>query len=138
MARYFPLVLFAAMMVGCELLGTDNTLVFKTDRDEYNPGQIVVVEVGNRLASPVGLNLCFTYLSLERQTDDGWEPTSAYGGERPNTVCTAIQLAVRPGNSSTGTFHLPDNQGNGTYRITTRFEINNESVWANTNSFDIR
>ncbi len=136
---YLAILLILVIATGCDLVGAKNDLTFKSDREAYEAGEAVEVEVQNELRSEVGMNLCFVYLELETQTsDNNWVPTGAYGGDIPDLACTAILYRGSPGRSLSGVFHLPQNQPAGTYRFSTDLEVNNEFVRAQTNTFVIR
>ena len=138
--RIFTLILLcsAVFVAGCDTMVSDGELVFRTDKPSYTAGDVVVVEVDNGLETEVGMNLCFAYLNLEKQLENGdWTPTHVYGNESENQVCTAALYLVQPGNSLSGTFHLPISQATGRYRITTDLELQGDRFEAETIPFVI-
>ena len=138
--RTIPLlVILLFVFLGCDSVGPEGSdIQFETSESLYNPGDQVSVTLDNNTASQLGLNLCFAFLTLERRTDSrSWEQVPVGLGPDENTFCTAIMHHIPPGSSSGGVAFLPDDLSAGTYRITTRLEIDGEPTQEETNTFEV-
>lgn len=138
---YLILLSIAQLLSGCGVFEDEDEgdVRFITDGDSYQTGEIVTLELQNKSANRIGLNLCVVYLELERLDDGHWSELEG-GLERPggNNVCTAEQRMLGPGQSVKEDVLLSPVVQPGTYRISTEIEVNGgKSRVVQTNEFRV-
>lgn len=106
--------------------------------DSYAPGDQVTVEIRNGGAVDVGYNICYAFLTLERQVADAWEQLQVGLGPEPQAPCTTQLDLLAPGARDEATAYLPHDLGPGTYRIATGVEIGPELAVLETEPFEVR
>jgi hypothetical protein len=79
-----------------------------------SPGDSIALTLDNGAAEAVGYNLCTS--TLERQTDDGWQPVPA------DRVCTMELRMLEPGQRADFPLQLQPELTAGAYRFSTRIE----------------
>ena len=110
-------VLLLALLPACQTTPAPEAPApgFSTDRGRYAPGEEVQLHLENRTDQTIGYNLCFS--GLQRQAGQGWEPV-----HDPETVCTAIQHGLEPGERASYARTLKTDLPGGTYRFITEIE----------------
>ena len=104
-------------------------VTFRTAKSTFTPGEDVVLALSNGSPHPLGYNLCFLFVELERYTR-GWTAVSIKRGPDPITgvyiQCDAMMYGIEPGGTATGRWPLPDTLTAGTYRLATRLWVRPE------------
>ena len=106
----------------------------RTDSQIYSAGDTVKIELK---AGPrtVGYNLCFAYLTLQRQSDFDWE--DAPMRSHRNTACLSIQNLLQPFRRASGTLSLRPDLAPGLYRITHEIEVDGDRYLVASNTFTV-
>ncbi|MDX1439056.1 MAG: immunoglobulin-like domain-containing protein [Rubricoccaceae bacterium] len=111
--RLFLAALSLIWFAGCGLLGlSSESLIFRTDAEEYSAGEIVRLSMENRSSHPFEMgNFC--HARVERRGDDRWirvTPPEGYG-------CTSELVILAPDERLEMDFRLYDDLEPGRYRL---------------------
>lgn len=139
LTRFSVVIPLMLSLVGCDSFEAQNEISFETAETVYSAGEQVDILLENNSKKDIGLNLCFAFLSLERQvSSEGWESLSANLSQDPDTACNANMLIISPAMTNGGVAFLPDDQPPGVYSIVTDIEIENNRHQVRTNVFEIK
>lgn len=118
---YMRVSILAAIVMtiaACQATGTQGggeAVALELSRVPTAPGEEVTLELINGSSTAVGYNLCTS--TLVRQVDGTWSPVPS------DRVCTMELRSLQPGENDRFTLALPVDLGPGTYRFTTRIEV---------------
>lgn len=99
----------------------------RTDAASYRPGDKAIVTLSNGSQGRVGYNLCFAFLSLERNDGGTWKAAQAQLGP-PNMGCTTELRLLRPGGTDSSEITIPAGLAAGNYRVTHNIEVAGSQV----------
>lgn len=117
---------------------TPLSLSFQTSAVFFSPGSEVNSQLENNSDRAIEYNICFAFLHLEQQNNDGWTPVAIGLGPDENAACTAQLNSLPAGDTAETTAYLPSDLDQGTYRLTTEVEVSGERRRIVTNSFEVR
>lgn len=133
-----PLLILVVALAGCNAGRSASEPEFSTRSDVYRPGDEVALRLENDTEIPIGYNICFAFLALERRGEEGWEPVEVGLGPEPDAACTLELNGLAPGESAESTAYLPEDLEAGTYRIATDVEVADAPQALETQSFEVR
>lgn len=127
------LVLFLLPLAACDdILGSDdqNDAALTLDEPTYQQGGIAQATLRNTGDRRLSYAPC--YPPLERFTSEGWQPE-----EPPSFACPAVLLVLDPGEELPRYRELDKDIQTGTYRLTTRISVDDDSWTVRTAPFTV-
>ncbi|HEX7069754.1 MAG TPA: hypothetical protein VF190_03065 [Rhodothermales bacterium] len=126
------------LLAGCNTGRSASAPVLATRSDVYGPGDRIAVTLENDTSTPIGYNICYSFLMLERRTDTGWEAVEVSLAPDPTSACTLELKMLAPDEQAEGVAYLPAELEAGTYRLATDVEVESVREMVATDPFEVR
>jgi hypothetical protein len=110
----------------------------RTEESSYQPGDRVEFQLRNGLR-PAGYNLCFAFVTLQREATEGWDAIAADLGPATGDLvaCRAELRPLPPLGRAAAAVHLPTDLPAGAYRLVHELEIGGDRRAVATDTFTV-
>ena len=102
-----------------------DSVLLKTDKAQYKPGEQIVLTLENRSAASYTFNPCTR--SIEREDGSTWTAVP-----EPDRICTMEAWILEPRESRTGNTDVPASLSPGRYRVVVRLTVDSPSAASGT------